>query len=363
MNLIPIDEVVHFDVVTSTPATGAAVDADSAPTFDVFEEGTDTPILDDQAMTKRTSLTGNYRGSFTASAANGFEAGKWYSVVVSAIVGGVTGKCTAMHFRAAPAETTAGVPQVRASAIADGAIAAATLAADTITAAKVAADVTTELQAGLATAAAVATLQTSVDDLPTNAELATSQAAADDATLAAIASLQTTADDIPTNAELATALAAADDAVLAQVALVKAKTGALPADPADASDIAASHNSLASTLATIASLIDTEIAAILAAVDTEIAAIKAKTDNLPAAPAAVGDIPTAVQNADALLGRNIAGGSSAGRTVTSALRRLRNRIAIAAGTMTTYAEDDTTPDHTAAVTTAAGNPITEIDPA
>lgn len=79
--------------------------------------------------------------------------------------------------------------------------------------------------------------QTSVDDLPTNAELATSQAAADDATLAAIAALNnlsqadirtavglgsanldTQLGDLPTNAELATALAAADDAVLAAIA-------------------------------------------------------------------------------------------------------------------------------------------------
>lgn len=74
--------------------------------------------------------------------------------------------------------------------------------------------------------------QTSVDDLPTNAELATSQAAADDATLAAIAGLNNlssaqaqtaaaaalSAYDPPTHAELTTALAAADDAVLAAIA-------------------------------------------------------------------------------------------------------------------------------------------------
>jgi hypothetical protein len=55
----------------------------------------------------------------------------------------------------------------------------------------------------------------------------------------------------------------------------------------------------AAALATVAGYIDTEmatvlanVATILAAVDTEVAAIKAKTDNLPAAPAAVGDIPT-----------------------------------------------------------------------
>jgi hypothetical protein len=62
--------------------------------------------------------------------------------------------------------------------------------------------------------------QTSVDDLPTNAELATALGTADDAVLTAIG-------DLPTNAELATALAAADDAVLAQVALVKAVTDKL----------------------------------------------------------------------------------------------------------------------------------------
>lgn len=65
--------------------------------------------------------------------------------------------------------------------------------------------------------------QTSVDDLPTNAELGTALAAADDATLAAVAAVQTTVDDIPTNAELAAALATADDATLAAIAALDAK--------------------------------------------------------------------------------------------------------------------------------------------
>ncbi len=93
-----------------------------------------------------------------------------------------------------------------------------------------------------------------------------------------------------------------------------------------------------------------------------ISAINAKTTNLPASPAAVSDIPTANANADALLGRNIAGGSSTGRTVTEAFRRLRNRVAIAAGVMTVYQENDTTSAWTASVTTTAGNPVSEVDP-
>jgi hypothetical protein len=66
--------------------------------------------------------------------------------------------------------------------------------------------------------------------------------------------------------------------------------------------------------------------------------------------------------ADKILGRSLAGGADGGRTIRSALRRIRNRVAIAAGVLTVYGEDDATPDHTAAVTTAAGDPIVEVDP-
>lgn len=67
--------------------------------------------------------------------------------------------------------------------------------------------------------------------------------------------------------------------------------------------------------------------------------------------------------ADGLLGRNIAGGSSAGRTVKQALAALRNRWTIAAGTLTVYDTDDATVLFTATITTAAGNPISGSDPA
>ena len=47
----------------------------------------------------------------------------------------------------------------------------------------------------------------------------------------------------------------------------------------------------------------------------------------------------------------------------NALRSLRNRQAIAAGTLTVYQEDDATSAWTAVVTTTAGNPLSEVDPA
>lgn len=72
--------------------------------------------------------------------------------------------------------------------------------------------------------------------------------------------------------------------------------------------------------------------------------------------------------ADALLDRNMATGtdngtnSTAVRTVRQALRRMRNKESIAAGTLTVTKEDDSTTSWTAAVTTTAGDPLSAVDP-
>ncbi len=71
----------------------------------------------------------------------------------------------------------------------------------------------------------------------------------------------------------------------------------------------------------------------------------------------------AAEIVDKLLGRNLAGGSDGGRTVTQAFRALRNRWAIVAGTLTVYREDDTTADWTSVITTTSGDPISESNPA
>lgn len=101
---------------------------------------------------------------------------------VTGAVGSVTGNVGG-NVVGSVASVTAGVT------LANGAITAAVIATDAIDNDAIAANAVTELQSGLATSASVATLQTSVDDLPTNAELATALAAADDAVLAAIAGL------------------------------------------------------------------------------------------------------------------------------------------------------------------------------
>lgn len=72
--------------------------------------------------------------------------------------------------------------------------------------------------------------------------------------------------------------------------------------------------------------------------------------------------------ADAVLDRNMATGTDSGtdttavRTPRQSLRSLRNKAAIAAGTLTVYKEDDVTASFTAAIATTAGNPVSSVDP-
>ncbi len=75
-------------------------------------------------------------------------------------------------------------------------------------------------------------------------------------------------------------------------------------------------------------------------------------------------LPTATENADEALVRDwTAVAAPADRSTLNALRFLRNKWAIAAGTLTVNEEDDATPAWTGAVTTTAGDPVSEIDPA
>ena len=99
--------------------------------------------------------------------------------------------------------------------------------------------------------------------------------------------------------------------------------------------------------------------------DTEVAAIKAKTDNLPAAPAAVGDIPTALQNADAMLNRDMSAVSDTNaRSPLNALRFLRNKWSVSGTDLTVTKENDSTTAWTSVVTASPGaDPISGNDPA
>lgn len=122
---------------------------------------------------------------------------------------------------------------------------------------------------------------------------------------------------------------------------------------------AAVWDSLTSTLTTVGSIGKWIVDKLDVVVSTRLASGSyTAPDN-----AGIAAIPTANQNADALLARNIAGGSSAGRLVKDALRFLRNKWTVSAGTLTVYQEDDSTTAWTAAVSTDANaDPVIGNDP-
>ena len=93
-----LEETIYCDFITSSPTTGAATDADSTPTCEVFEDATDTAVLS-PTVVKRSGKTGNYRIPIACTAANGFEATKSYNVVVSATVGAVAAKAVVRTFQ------------------------------------------------------------------------------------------------------------------------------------------------------------------------------------------------------------------------------------------------------------------------
>ena len=332
-----IDDLVTFPANTHAAATGAATDADSVPSYRVYEDETGTAILTgSMAKLDDTNTTGFYSEQITLSAANGFEVGKSYTIYVSATVNSVTG--TMAH--------------------------------------------TFQVEAALATSSALATLQTSVDDLPTNAELATSQAAADDATLAAIAALnnlsaaqvnaevdtaladvgltttitgridaaistrasQASVDDVPTNAELATALAAADDAVLAAVATRASQT----------------------SVDTVDDLLDTELPALTNAVadlptNAELATALGTADDATLAAIAALSIPDANTVADAVLSRGVSNVEDTADTTSLAALLLAAFESSVSGTTWTIRKTGGTTFVVKTVTVdAAADPITGI---
>ena len=168
--------------------------------------------------------------------------------------------------------------------LAANSITASAIATDAIDADALKADAVTEIQSGLATAAAL----TAVDDF-IDTEVAAILAAVD----TEVAAIKAKTDNLPTapadDTSIDTQLATIAGYLDTEVAAIKAKTDNLPTDPADESlleaAIAAAHATTNGKIDAVDDFVDTEVAAILAAVDTEVGSIKAKTDNLPTAPA------------------------------------------------------------------------------
>jgi hypothetical protein len=195
---VPAGDVVPIPFTTYVGATGASVTMSGLAVTDIeiYKDGSTTQRASDAGYTLLdtdgidfdgvTGLHGFSIDTGDDTDAGFYAVGAWYWVVVSAVtVDSQTVTFIAALFRITAAENSAGVPDVHVismedgvitaakigadaitnAKIADNAIAAENFAADAITAAKLAADVTTELQSGLATAAALTTLDGKADDI------------------------------------------------------------------------------------------------------------------------------------------------------------------------------------------------------
>ena len=87
-----IDDVFTFYANTTRFDTGAATDADSVPSYRIYEDETGTAILSGtMALLDSSNTTGFYSEQITLSAANGFEKGKSYAIYIQATVNSVVG--------------------------------------------------------------------------------------------------------------------------------------------------------------------------------------------------------------------------------------------------------------------------------
>ena len=90
-----IDALLTFVCDTHSSTTAGQTDADSAPTYRIYEDETGTPILTGtMALLDDSNTVGFYSEQVTLSAANGFERGKSYHVRIHAIVGSVAANIT-----------------------------------------------------------------------------------------------------------------------------------------------------------------------------------------------------------------------------------------------------------------------------
>lgn len=87
-----LEATLTFSVPTHDPDTGVLTNADSLPTYRVYEDDGNSALLTG-SMERRdvANTTGAYFKKITCSVANGFEVGKSYEVYIEAIVDGDKG--------------------------------------------------------------------------------------------------------------------------------------------------------------------------------------------------------------------------------------------------------------------------------
>jgi hypothetical protein len=270
IHYVPAGDVLPIMFSTYDGGTGASLTMSGLAVTDIeiYKDGSVTQRSSDAGYTLLDTdgidfdgLTGIHGFSIDTgdnTDAGFYTVGAWFHVVVSAVtVDAQTVSFIAAAFRLMPAESVAGKPKVDVDAWLGTAAATPTvagvpevdvthfggsagtfasgrpeanvnsIAANAVNASALATDAVTEIQSGLATAAALDTVDNFLDTevaailAAVDTEVAAIKAVTDllpDAGALTSLATQASINDLPTNAELATALGTADDAVLAAIA-------------------------------------------------------------------------------------------------------------------------------------------------
>jgi hypothetical protein len=230
-----IDDLLTFYANTHRFDTGAATDADSVPSYRIYEDETGTAILTgSMALLDSSNTAGFYSEQITLSAANGFEKGKSYAVYISAAVNSVTG---ATHHTlqieaevdantVSPTVVNANVTQLGGSSIdqSGGLINANVkqISTDATAADNAEAFFDGTGYAGTNNVIPLVTTVTNLTNAPTNGDLTTAMKAS----VNAEADTALADYDAPTHTELTAELATADDATLTAIAALNDITAA-----------------------------------------------------------------------------------------------------------------------------------------
>ena len=174
---IPLGDTYYLKFTTRQFSTGAPFTLAGTPAISVYEENNLTQITAGITLTADyDSVTGLNDVAIVATTGNGYEAGKYYNVVITtgtvdsvSVVGEVVG-----HFRMKAAETAAGIPAVdvthaggSAASASSGVLAVNTTQIEGVDATnQINAECDTAISdAALATASNLATVDTNVDSI------------------------------------------------------------------------------------------------------------------------------------------------------------------------------------------------------
>ena len=89
---VRLEDSCVFSICCHDPDTGVLTDADSVPTYRVYENETEIPVYGgNMAKLDDTNSTGFYTSKIACTRRNGFEVSKSYNIYIEATIDGDTG--------------------------------------------------------------------------------------------------------------------------------------------------------------------------------------------------------------------------------------------------------------------------------